>query len=90
MLPRLARLSLKHQKLAEQFLLCGGNMKTMAEMLTVSYPTLRKSVDEMIEAIEGAKKQDDEKIADILTQIEQGEMQAEKGLRLIKEMNGEL
>lgn len=90
MLPRLARLPPDSQKLAEQFLLCGGSLKTMSEELGVSYPTLRKNIDDLIHTVKTLQKEDQHKISDILTKIEEGDISSEKGLRLIKEMNGEL
>ena len=90
MLPRLARLSPGLQKLAEQFLLSGGSLKTMSKELDISYPTLRKNLDDLIGAVETLQKNDNHKISNILIKIEKGDISSEKGLRLIKEMNGEL
>ena len=89
-MPRLARLEPNLQKLAEHFILCGGNLKTMAKRLDVSYPTLRKRVDDLMAALEELHKQDEQKIDDILTGMEGGNVKYEKGLKTIKEMNGEL
>ena len=43
--PRLARLSVDHQALAEHLLLAGGSLKAVAETVGVSYPTLKKRLD---------------------------------------------
>lgn len=89
MLPRLARLPREHQKLAEVFLLAGGNFKALAEQLGISYPTLRRRVDEMIAALQTTLTDDRKKADEILSRIEQGSMSAQEGLRLIREMNNE-
>lgn len=88
-LPRLARLPIETQKLIEQFVLCGGNLKIMAEELQTSYPTLRKKIDELIETMRQLQKDDQSAVTVILDDIEQGKISSQKGVRLIKEMNGE-
>lgn len=45
--PRLARLSLEEQHLTEALVLHGGNLKEMAESLDVSYPTLKKRLNDL-------------------------------------------
>jgi hypothetical protein len=87
--PRLLRLSTEHMKLAEAFLLCGGNLKALAEELDLSYPTLRKHIDAMMESLSRLKAEDEQAINTILADIEAGKRNAEEGLRLIREMNGE-
>lgn len=89
-LPRLARLSGESQKLLEQFVLCGGNLKTMAEQLQISYPTLRKKIDELVLSVKQLQQDDQSRMNQILDDIEQGKTSSQKGIRMIKEMNGEL
>jgi len=88
--PRIARLSADHLKLAEAFLLSAGNLKELAATLDISYPTLRKRIDEMVAALTRLRTEDETGIKRILMQIEKGEISAELGTRLIKEMSGEL
>jgi hypothetical protein len=88
-MPRLMRLSPEHLKLAEAFLICGGNLKELSEQVGISYPTLRKQINAMIEEIENLRTEDNRTVEAILEAIEKGSMKAEHGLRLIKEMNGE-
>ena len=88
--PRLARLAPDYQKFVEALVLCGGNLKELTELLEISYPTLRKRLDTVIDALRGLKKEDEKAIGGILQQIEAGTLSAEKGLRQIKELNGEL
>ena len=88
--PRLLRLSHEAMQLAETLILAGGNLKTVAEQLDISYPTLRKRVDELTATLAAMKKEDENKINDILASMESGKMPAQQGIRLIKEVNGEL
>jgi len=88
--PRLTRMPIEHLKLAEAFLLCGGNLKDLSKQAGVSYPTLRKQINAMIEQLSMLRAEDNNTIETILEDIEKGNIQAEHGLRLIKEINGEL
>lgn len=90
LLPRLARLPSDSQELVEQFLLCGGKLKDLAQNLGVSYPTLRKKVDGIIDQLKKLQQDDMEKQNQILNDIEEGKISSHKGIRIIKEMNGEL
>ena len=87
MTPRLARLSAEQQRLAEQFLLAGGNLKTLSEQLDISYPTLRKRVDALIADLKSAFEQDQVTITALLDQVEAGALKAEEAARLIRELN---
>lgn len=87
--PRLARLSPEMQRLAELFLLNGGNLKELAPVLDVSYPTLRKRVDVLVNTLRTMHEEDQQKIASWLQAVERGEMTAEIVARMIREINGE-
>lgn len=89
-LPRLVRLPLEMRQLAEQMLLCGGNLKDLAAEVGVSYPTLRRKVDDMIAALKELKAADEKRIEAILEGIDQGSIKADQGIRLIREIQGEL
>lgn len=89
-LPRLARLSIEHRKLAETMILCGGNLKDLAVICGVSYPTLRKKIDELIAALNQLKATDEQKVSAILAGIEEGSVAAEEGIRKIREIQGEI
>ena len=88
--PRLARLSKEEQKLAEALIIHGGNLKTMAETIDMSYPTLKKRLNELSASLQKKKKEDDRKIEDILYAVESKEVSAEEGIKLIREINGEI
>lgn len=86
--PRLLRLSSKNLALAEALVLAGGNLKALAQSLDISYPTLRKRVDDLIDELEKLHAEDDRRIDEILRGIEAGTIPAAKGTRMIKELNG--
>jgi hypothetical protein len=90
LLPRLARLSKEEQRLAEALIEHGGNLKEMAKALDISYPTLKKRLAELSDALMQLRREDDETIAELFKRIEHGEISAEEGIRLIREVNGEL
>jgi hypothetical protein len=89
-LPRLARLSPAQQHLAEQLVLAAGNLKLMAASLEVSYPTLRKRLDELVEALARLRTDDDARTAELLKAVEAGDMKPETAARSIKELKGGL
>ena len=87
-LPRLARLSPAQQHLAEQLVLAAGNLKQMAAALEVSYPTLRKRLDDLVEAIHQLRLNDEARAATLLESVAHGDSTPETAARLIKEMSG--
>ena len=89
-LPRLARLSHDQQSFIEALVLEGGNLKELSNRMGVSYPTLRKRLDGLIEAVRDLQRNDEQQVEDILKNIEGGRLSAAEGLRHIKEINGEL
>lgn len=88
LLPRLARLSPAQQHLAEQLVLAAGNLKQMAAGLEVSYPTLRKRLDELVATLNELRLADEARAAELLDKVEKGGTTPEAAARLIKEMNG--
>jgi len=88
--PRLARLTHEESTLAEALILHGGNLKEMAESLNISYPTLKKRLKELSDALEEKKQEDEQKIENVLKDIELQKIGAEEGIKLIREINGEL
>lgn len=86
----LARLTGPDMQLAEAFFLSGGNLKMLAEQLGITYPTLRKRLDALIGEVAQHHRLDGRKIDTILARIEAGEIDAEKGIRLIKDIRNEL
>ena len=88
--PRLARFTLSEQQLTEILIEHGGNLKEMAESMEMSYPTLKKRLHELNESLQKLKLEDKHRIEDILKAMESHEITAEEGIKLIREINGEL
>lgn len=86
--PRLLRLSGKNLVLAEALILAGGNLKSLAQTLGISYPTVRKRVDDLIDELETLRAEDQRRVDAILRDVAAGKLNAAKGTRLIKELNG--
>ncbi|MCX4186722.1 DUF2089 family protein [Methylophaga sp. OBS4] len=86
----LGRLSGDHQSLAMQLVLHGGNLKTLAEALNITYPTLRRRLDQTITELKNLLAADEALIASLLDQIKHGEIKSEEGIRRIREIQNEL
>jgi len=89
-LPRLARLAAEERKLAEALIIHGGSLKEMAAALNISYPTLKKRLSELSASLETKQKEDEVQIEQIFSKIEAGKINAKEGIRMIREINGEL
>jgi hypothetical protein len=87
--PRLARLSEEQLQFAERFILAGGNLKVLAHETGVSYPTVRKRVDRLVEALREQRALDQAEIDRLLDQVERRQRTPEHVARLIREMNGD-
>lgn len=55
-LPLLARISTDDQSFILEFIKASGSLKKMADLLRLSYPTVRNRLDEVIERIRLAEK----------------------------------
>lgn len=87
-MPRLARLEPEQQMLVEQLVLAAGSLKEVAKVIEVSYPTLRKRLHSLIDALRVLRDEDNEQTAQLLEAVEVGEMPAETASRLIRELDG--
>ena len=84
--PRLARLSAEDQRFVELFVLASGSLKRMAEVLEVSYPTVRSRLDKLIARLKEAQVRDEERKRRTLEDIEAGRIAPKKGLRMIENL----
>lgn len=82
--PRLFLLDQADQRFIELFVLASGSLKKMAELLNVSYPTVRNRLDGVIERLEQEKHRDEARKAQILDDIEKGRISAKRGMRLLE------
>lgn len=85
---RLARLSGSQQRLIEQVILAGGNLKQVARDCEISYPTFRKRLEAVIADLDQLRREDDDKARALLDDVEHKRMAPEAAARQIKEMNG--
>ncbi len=81
---RLALLSNDHQQFIEAFLLARGNIKEVEKELGISYPTVRKRLDEVIGALGHISPAQQRQQHEILDAMERGELDPQEGLALIK------
>jgi hypothetical protein len=84
--PRLYRLSPEEQRFVELFVTASGSLKQMAELLEVSYPTVRSRLDRLIEHLEQTRAEDEARKARILDDIEAERISAKHGMRLIENL----
>jgi hypothetical protein len=86
---RLGMLSPEQQRFAELFLVSRGNIREVEAVMGISYPTVRKRLEE----IAGTLGQESVELAretrsrdEILSRIERGELPAKEGVRLLREL----
>ena len=84
--PRLYRLSPEDQRFVELFVTASGSLKQMANLLQVSYPTVRGRLDRLIERLEAARAEDEARKAQILQDIDSGRITPRRGLRMIENL----
>ena len=82
--PRLYRLAPDEQRFVELFVLASGSLKQMAELLGVSYPTVRSRLDRLIEKLRQHQQQDEKRKQKILQDIEDGLVPPKQGMRMIE------
>ena len=86
---RLGLLAPEQQRFVEIFVTARGNIREVEQILNISYPTVRKRLDEVIEVLgreaieeaDGANRR-----TEILNQIERGELSAKEGAKLLREL----
>lgn len=81
--PRLFRLPREDQRFVELFILSSGSLKKMAELLELSYPTVRSRLDRLIERLRREQKRDQELRRQVLDDIEHGHLKPKQGMRMI-------
>lgn len=69
----------------EAFVLAGGNLKTLAEELGSSYPTVRKRIDALMMALKELRENDEKQAGLWLREVESGNLRAETAARLMRE-----
>ncbi len=84
---RLGLLPLEQQRFVEVFLAARGNIREVERILKISYPTVRKRLDEVLSSLGTQTMQLVEEAGrreEILASIERGELSAKEGARLLR------
>jgi hypothetical protein len=83
-LPQLAMLSQEHLNFVETFLRCRGNIKEVERELGISYPTVRRRLDNVIRALGYPTEDGGLQRRDILEALEQKKMTPEEAVEALK------
>ena len=83
-LPRLARLSAEDRRFIELFVLSAGSLKEVGKILNLSYPTVRKELDKVINNLRNLEKENKRLRAEILLQLEKGEISCDEALKALE------
>ena len=88
---RFCQLSPKHTELLEAFVRSRGNVKEMARELDVSYWTLRRQLDELVEALgyepaPPAPEDTTDRQLEVLDRLDRGEIGASEAAALLAEL----
>jgi len=84
---KLSLLSSEQQRFVEAFLVARGNIKNVEKELNISYPTVRKKLDEVIEVLGYAPQVELMKRSEILDAVERGEISAREGAGLLRKQH---
>ena len=82
----LMKLSEDQQNFVELFVLSSGSLKEMAEILGVTYPTVRSRLDEVIGELKEQMKQTKDYKKHILEKVDKGEIAPEKAAQIIRNL----
>ena len=85
---RLSLLSGDQEQFVETFLVSGGNIKEVERQLGISYPTVRKKLDEVIRALGYAPRSQMKRREEVLDAVDRGEISPKEGIQLLRELQG--
>lgn len=74
----------EQQSFVELFVLSSGSLKQMAEILGVTYPTVRARLDDIIAELKGEMKTRKEFKKEILQKVDQGKLKPEKAAEILR------
>jgi hypothetical protein len=80
----LACLSSEDQQLVELLILSSGSLKAVAKKLGISYPTMRKRLDELIKSLEVQVREDEQHRRQLLKEVEAGKRSAAEAIKQLK------
>ncbi len=81
---KLSLLSSEQQQFVEAFLVARGNIKEVEKEFSISYPTVRKKLDEIANALGHAPHAKRREQLDILDAIARGEMSPQDGIAAMR------
>jgi hypothetical protein len=83
---KFASLATEQLDFIEVFIKCRGNIKEVEKELSISYPTVRGKLTEIIEAL-GYKTQSKNKLGKqkVLTMLDSGEITVDEAIKMLKE-----
>ena len=87
---KLGLLPSDHQQFIEAFLVARGNIKEVEKELGISYPTVRKKLDEVIGALGYAPHAKRREQLEILEAIEHGEISPQEGIASMQTLSSAL
>lgn len=84
---RFCRLSREQKQFVETFIKCRGNIKEVEKDLSISYPTVRSRLDEVIHTLGYTDKNTkyDDNNKEILDMLSRGEISHSEALKLLKD-----
>lgn len=69
------------------FVLCSGSLKQMASQYSQSYPTIRNRLNAIIETLNSAPEQREQKKIEILDRVASGDLDAQSAAKLLQEIS---
>lgn len=87
---RYCALSQRHKLFMETFLKCRGNIRDVEKALSISYPTVKGLLDELLNTLFPEEKNEDTNdmtAARILDRLENGEITAAEAAQLLKRLS---
>jgi hypothetical protein len=79
-------LSEEHQTFIELFLLSSGSLKEMAQILGITYPTVRTRLNEIIMSLKSEMKDREDYKNNLLEKVDQGKISPEKAAQIIRSL----
>ncbi len=81
---RLGNLSTEHREFIEVFIRCRGNIKDVERELGISYPTVRRRLDNVIRALGFRTEEPTERRKDILKALDEKKMTPEEAVEALR------
>ena len=86
---RLLQLTPEQQEFVTKFVIASGSLKEMAQVLEVSYPTVRARLDRIIEVLQGSRPDDDQRRGAILDAVEEKRLAPHEAAHLLAQSEAE-